>query len=135
MMPDTFKALAERFCAWPLPADVHADACAVSPTGAHPRSGANLLTVAQAEQMLRHVLAGEAHYRAFALEPHDEPDGTLDSLLLVANMLEQYGLAELPANNLGQIDFMRAIMESAVSEIRAFVAKETPTPAADDAHA
>ena len=123
-MNDTFKQLANRFCAWPLPADVCADSCASDPAYAYPRSGTNLLTVAQAEQMLRYVLAGEADYRAYAEQVHGkEADGTRESLATVANMLEQYGLAELPANEAGQVDFMRAIMESAVAEIRAYLAK------------
>lgn len=120
-MTDTFKQLASRFCAWPLPADVCADLCATDPAYAYPRSGTNLLTVAQAEQMLRHVLAGEADYRAFAADADRHVEGTRESLATVATMLEQYGLAELPASEAGQIDFMRAIMESAVAEIRAFL--------------
>lgn len=123
-MSDTFKQLANRFCAWPLPADVCADPCAADANYPHPRHGTNLLTVSQAEQMLRHVLAGEADYRAFAENTHEGmADGTRESLATVANMLEQYGLAELPANEAGQVDFMRAIMESAVAEIRAFLTK------------
>jgi len=122
---DTFKQLAIRFCQWPLPADVCADTCATIPNYEYARHGTSLLTVAQAEQMLRHVLAGEADYRAYAEQVHSkEADGTRESLATVANMLEQYGLAELPANEASQVDFMRAIMESAVAEIRAFLAKE-----------
>jgi len=120
-MSDFFKQLAIRFCQWPLPADVCADLCATHPAYAYPRSGTNLLTVAQAEQMLRHVLAGEADYRAYAATTDREAEGTIESLATVANMLEQYGLSELPANEAGQVDFMRAIMESAVAEIRAFL--------------
>lgn len=122
-MTDKFTQLANRFCAWPLPTDVCADSCACI-LGHEGRWGTNLLTVAQAEQMLRYVLAGEADYRAYAeLVDGREADGTLESLATVANMLEQYGLAELPANEAGQVDFMRAIMESAVAEIRAYLAK------------
>jgi len=123
-MTEVFKELANRFCQWPLPADVCADVCATNPTYAYPRSGTNLLTVAQAEQMLRHVLAGEADYRTYCEQTDREADGTIESLTTVANMLEQYGIAELPANEVGQVDFMRALMESAVAEIRAFIAKD-----------
>lgn len=123
-MSDAFKQLANRFCAWPLPADVCADLCATDSNYPHARHGTNLLTISQAEQMLRYVLAGEADYRAYAEQVDGkEADGTRESLATVANMLEQYGLAELPANEAGQVDFMRAIMESAVAEIRAFLAK------------
>lgn len=125
-MNDTFKQLANRFCAWPLPADVCADPCATDAKYPHPRHGTNLLTVSQAEQMLRHVLAGEADYRTYCEQADREADGTRESLATVANMLEQYGIAELPANNAGKIDFMRAIMESAVAEIRAYLAKGDP---------
>lgn len=123
-MTDTFKQLAIRFCQWQLPVDVCADTCATIPNYEHARHGTSLLTAAQAEQMLRHVLAGEADYRAYAEQVHSkEADGTRESLATVANMLEQYGLAELPANEAGQVDFMRAIMESAVAEIRAYLTK------------
>jgi len=124
-MTETFKELANRFCQWPLPADVCADVCATDPAYTYPRSGTNLLTVAQAEQMFRYVLAGEADYRTFCEQTDREADGTIESLTTVANMLEQYGIAELPANEVGQVDFMRALMESAVAEIRAFITKDT----------
>ena len=125
-MTDTFKQLAIRFCQWPLPADVCADTCATIPNYGHPRHGTSLLTVSQAEQMLRYVLAGEAYYRTYCEQTDREADGTRESLATVANMLEQYGLAELPANEAGQVDFMRAIMESAVAEIRAFLTNGGP---------
>lgn len=48
--------LAERFCATPLPTTVCADACATIPGYAHHRSGTNLLTIAEARQMLSAVL-------------------------------------------------------------------------------
>lgn len=120
-MSDVFTQLAIRFCQWPLPADVCADTCATIPNYEHARSGTSLLTVAQAEQMLRHVLAGEADYRTYCEQTDREADGTRETLATVANMLEQYGLAELPANEAGQVDFMRVIMESAVAEIRAYL--------------
>jgi len=122
-MTEVFKELASRFCQWPVPDDVCADSCACI-HGHKGRTGTNLLTVAQAEQMLRYVLAGEADYRAFSAGTDREADGTIEGLALVANMLEQYGIAELPANEVGQVDFMRALMESAVAEIRAFIAKD-----------
>lgn len=122
-MTDTFKQLANRFCAWPLPTDVCADLCATDSNYPQMRYGTNLLTTAQAEKMLRYVLAGEADYRKYCEQTDVEADGTRESLATVANMLEQYGIAELPANEAGQVDFMRAIMESAVAEIRCFLAK------------
>lgn len=58
-MSDVFKQLANRFCTWPLPAEVCADVCATNPNYRYRRSGTHLLTVSQAEQMLRYVLSGE----------------------------------------------------------------------------
>ncbi len=124
MTADTFKSLAERFCTWVVPPEVCVDSCAAIKDHPHQRHGTNLLAVAQAEDMLRHVLAGEADYRAYCSNRPDESEGTLESLAQVATMLETYGIAELPANEAGQVDFMRIIMESAVAEIRAFVAKQ-----------
>lgn len=46
------QTLAERFCAMPLPDGVAADACACDSGYPYPRSGTNLLTVAQAKEML-----------------------------------------------------------------------------------
>jgi len=63
MTTDTFNKLANRFCVWPLPDDVCADPCATYADHPHPRHGTNLLTVAQAEQMLRFILAGEHAFR------------------------------------------------------------------------
>lgn len=57
MSNDNFRKLAERFCAWPLPSEVCVDSCATIKDHPHQRHGTNLLTVAQAEDMLRHVLA------------------------------------------------------------------------------
>jgi len=122
MVDNVFSKLAHRFVAWPLPADQ----CATDPSYAHPRHGTHLLTVAQAEAMLRYVLAGEADYQAYCQREHPEAEGTLGSLTTVATMLETYGIAELPANESGQVDFMRALMDSAVAEIRAFIAKQRP---------
>ena len=124
-MTDTFNELARRFCAWPLPKEVCADLCVTQHDYAYPRTGTNLLTVAQAEQMLRYVLAGEADYRAFCQNADREADGTLESLAVVARMLREYGIAELPANEHGQVDFMRAIMESATAEIEAYLGHAT----------
>ncbi|WP_066723493.1 hypothetical protein [Sphingomonas pituitosa] len=124
MKSNPIRAMAERFCAWPLPPEVCADSCATIKGHPHQRHGTNLLTVAQAEDMLRHVLAGEADYRAFCANLPLEGQGTLESLAEVATMLETYGLAELPANEAGKVDFMRVIMDGAVAEIRAFIAKQ-----------
>ncbi|WP_047168884.1 hypothetical protein [Rhizorhabdus histidinilytica] len=51
-----FIALARRFVTWPLPRTVCADLCATDPNYQYGRSGTNLLSLAEAEQMLRHVL-------------------------------------------------------------------------------
>jgi len=48
--------LAERFCNAPLPESVCADPCATDLTYRFPRTGANLLTIKEARQVLAHVL-------------------------------------------------------------------------------
>lgn len=52
---DHLQGLASRFCAAPLPDDVAADLCATIPGSG--RHGTNLLTVTQATEVLRYVLA------------------------------------------------------------------------------
>ncbi len=48
--------MVNRFLSWPLPASVCSDACAMTPN--YPmRTGTNLLTAAEARQMLKHVLS------------------------------------------------------------------------------
>jgi hypothetical protein len=120
-------ALVNRFLAWPLPASVCADPCA-SMRDYPNRTGTNLLTADEAGQMIQHVLAGELDYRAFceSRSPEDGPDGTLESLATVATMLETYGPECFPANEQGQVDFARSMMDSAAEEIRAFIAKQPP---------
>jgi hypothetical protein len=58
--PDLIRTLASRFCAWPLPRDFAPDGgCTFAPPANpnHPWPvGTNLLTVSQAEEMLRFVL-------------------------------------------------------------------------------
>lgn len=54
-----FKALVDRFLAWPLPDSVCSDGC-VTERGYPNRSGTNLLTASEAEAMLRHVLAARS---------------------------------------------------------------------------
>jgi hypothetical protein len=51
------RTMAEIFCATPLPASVCPDPCASDPSYPHPRSGTNLLTVAEAQEMFRSILA------------------------------------------------------------------------------
>lgn len=51
------KKLVDRFLSWPLPKSVCADVCATIHGYEHPRCGTNLLTAAEAKQMLEHVLA------------------------------------------------------------------------------
>ena len=53
---DELKAMVDAFLAWPLPADVAADAIACKPGAPH-RTGTNLLTSVQARAMFEHCLA------------------------------------------------------------------------------
>lgn len=50
------QALVARFLTWPVPADVYPDGTPGQPG----RTGTNLLSAPQAEEMLRHVLAEES---------------------------------------------------------------------------
>ena len=50
--------MVDRFLTWPLPDSVRSDDCATVQGYPH-RSGTNLLTHAEARQMLEHVLAVE----------------------------------------------------------------------------
>ena len=49
------QALAEAFYVWPLPKSVCADRCATDPNYDFPRSGTNLLSVAEAKMMFDHL--------------------------------------------------------------------------------
>jgi hypothetical protein len=123
-------ALAERFCACPLPETVCADPCAT--TQGPDRTGTNLLSVAEAKEVLRFILSGFplhdgeqklAEWRP--ADPEAAPDGTLDSLATCATMLETYGPDCFPANEKGQVHFARAMMDSTAAEIRTFLARST----------
>jgi hypothetical protein len=122
-------ALAERFCACPLPEGVAADLCATDPSYPHQRMGTNLLSVAQAKEVLRFTLSGfplhdgEQRLREWRdSDPEAAPDGTLESLAGCATMLETYGPECFPANEKGQVAFERCMMDSTAAEIRAFLA-------------
>ncbi len=62
-----------------------------------------------------------------------KPDGSREELERCARMLDTYAPELYPANELGQIDFARAMMESTADVIRAFLVRvygtaESPTP-------
>jgi hypothetical protein len=69
------KTLVDRFLTWPVPADAHPD----GEPGKPGRTGTNLLSAAQAEQMLRYVLASYTpEAAADARKPYSidaDPDG------------------------------------------------------------
>ena len=56
--------LVGRFLAWPLPKSVHSDLCVTDASYPHPRYGTNLLTAAEARQMIEHLLADQLEGRA-----------------------------------------------------------------------
>lgn len=69
------------------------------------------------------IAEGEANYRAYCLaSPDHVHEGTLEELATCARMLDEYGVKEMPANENGQIEFNRAMMESTVGAINAFLA-------------
>lgn len=92
------KEMVDRFLSWPLPYDVVADACATIPMYPH-RSGTNLLNAAQAEQMLKHVLAAERgavrdseRYRLLChlLDTEQVTDGLHEAFQLGATALSEW---------------------------------------------
>lgn len=66
-----------------------------------------------------------AKYRA-ADKGENGPEGTREALEQCARMLDTYAPDLHPANELGQVDFARAMMNSVTDEIRAFL-KNNPT--------
>ena len=70
------------------------------------------------------ITAGEALAREFRISSRQtdgKPEGTRESLKRCANMLDMYAPEIFPANDKGQVDFGRAMMESVVDEITAFL--------------
>lgn len=65
-----YQTFANRFCAAPLPKSVCADLCATDSAYPHPRIGTNLLTVAEAEEVLKHVLEGAPFTEIMTLAWH-----------------------------------------------------------------
>lgn len=65
---------------------------------------------------------GEELARKFRLSHADDIEGTHESLLRCATMLDTYGPDCFPANEHGQIHFARTMMESVADEIRKFLA-------------
>lgn len=69
-----------------------------------------------------------AEYRQRArLQEDSKAEGTVESLLRCATMLDTYGPDCFPANEHGQIHFARAMMDSTADEIRAFIAAQGAT--------
>lgn len=66
---------------------------------------------------------GEANYAAYckAVENDEDhqPDISPQGLSAAARMLEQWAIPMLPANKLGQVPFLRALIESAIQHLRA----------------
>lgn len=68
-----------------------------------------------------------AYKSACLADLESAPDGTRESLAMVAEMIETWGPECWPANKHGQVDFARAMMESAAAEIRAFLKGQPAT--------
>lgn len=64
-----FKVLAEKFCRTPLPDSVCADLCATRPGTTH-RTGTNLLSVQEAEQMFKGIFEDDESLKAMKLDIH-----------------------------------------------------------------
>lgn len=73
--------------------------------------------------------ANAAALRASGRLGDGEPDGSREELERCARMLDTYAPELYPANELGQIDFARAMMESTADTIRAFLSRmDGPKP-------
>jgi hypothetical protein len=77
---------------------------------------------ASASNTIQENEALAARLRAETAKGDGAPEGTLESLERCARMLNQYAPDCFPANEQGQIDFARAMMESVADEIMAFIA-------------
>ncbi len=62
-----------------------------------------------------------------------KPEGTLKSLKRCASMLNTYAPDCFPANENGQVHFVRAMMESVADEIDAYLAEHAPPATPFDA--
>lgn len=83
--------------------------------------------------------SGEAIYLAYcaAQRKDDPPEGTVDSLRTVVNMIREYAIPELPATENGQVPFLRAVLDSAVAEIEQSIIRQgtdQETAAANERH-
>ena len=76
------------------------------------------------------IAQGEANYRAYCMaSPDHKPEGTREALGRCALMLEEYGIKDDPADELGRCSFTRIMMEATVGEIRAFLAVDPDSAA------
>lgn len=79
------------------------------------------------------ALLGEANLRTWRdLDPEAKADGTEESLANAAHGLEIWGAECFPANEHGQVDFVRCLMDSAAGEIRAYLAAREQASANDE---
>ena len=67
-----------------------------------------------------------AAFREQIIKGDGKPEGTRESLERCAKMLETYAPECFPANELGQVHFARAMMESVTEEIREFLSPDRP---------
>jgi hypothetical protein len=89
-------------------------------TPTHPAGSVNMVE-REAEVKLS---AGEVSYRQYrATNPDAQPDGTREALEQCARMLEEYIPDAFPANENGQVDFIRCMTDATAAEIRSFLAK------------
>jgi len=52
------------------------------------------------------------------------PEGTIDSLKSVVGVISEYAIPELQADENGQVPFLRSLLDAAVSEINASIARQ-----------
>jgi len=53
-----------------------------------------------------------------------QADGTIESLKTVVNTIKTYAIPEYPENELGQVPFIRAVLDAVVSQVEASIARQ-----------
>lgn len=69
------------------------------------------------------VISGEQKYLAYRQKDRlsNPPSGTTESLRVLLNTIREYALPELPANEHGQVPFLRTIFDAALDEVEATI--------------
>ena len=71
-------------------------------------------------------MSGEQIYAQYCAGVRKEhpPEGTIESLRTVVNMIREYAIPEFPATENGQVPFLRVVFDSIVGEIEASICRQ-----------